>query len=232
MISYTKSEILSTLDKAIIDNDFFYTLPCINYKGITDDTKEKYSEVIAKYLLTHLDDFNSSISQIRRDNSYKTTTHDGMINKESLSNRKEEITAKKMFNNTYPKIGKILDYQIPLKNKRVDKAGKVDLISYNSDLNNLFLLELKIPDNKSEEEKETLLRSVLEIYTYSKQVDQEKLLNDFNLPNASIQPSVLHIEGNTAYNDYIDGASPNVIKLMEKLNIQFNYLEEKVYYSL
>lgn len=55
----------------------------------------------------------------------------------------------------FPGIGIVLDYQVPLKNRREDKAGKVDLISLNED--NLYLLELKRQDSN-----ETMLRCVLE----------------------------------------------------------------------
>lgn len=91
-----------------------------------------------------------------------------------------------MFGNTCPGLGKVLDYQIPLKDKQDDKACKMDLMSFKEDENTLYILELKVPKKNTGEETETLLRSVLEIYTYSKQVDQEKLLNDFDLPDAKI----------------------------------------------
>ena len=78
--------------------------------------------------------------------------------------------------------GKILDYQVPLKNKSTDKGlGKIDLISVkeSSKPGNkiIYFLELK-KDNS----KETLLRCILEAYTYSKIIDKVKFCNDFHLP--------------------------------------------------
>jgi RecB family endonuclease NucS len=233
MISYSRQEIINTLNNAIEEEKFIYQLDCINYKGKTTDTKEKYTEVVAEYLLTNLDILNSNIKQITRENSYKTFSHDGKVKNESTSNRTEEITAKKMFNNSYSRIGKIIDYQIPLKNEQSDKAGKVDLISYDKEKNKLYLLELKVPKVKTDKESETLLRSVLEIYTYSIQVDNDKLLKDFNLHNASIQASVLHVEDNTAFDEYFnESSSIKVKKLMKALNVEFNYLDKEVYQSL
>ena len=127
MSSYTKQEIINTIISALEDKNFIYQLDCINYKGKTSDTKEKYTEVIAEYLLNNLDILESSIDKITRSSSYKTSTHDGNVINESTSTRIEEITAKKMFGNTYPRIGKVLEYQIPLKGIQDNKEGKKDL---------------------------------------------------------------------------------------------------------
>lgn len=74
-------------------------------------------------------------------------------------------------------IGKIIDYQTPLKDIQTDKAGKIDLLAYNENEKTLRILELKKLDSK-----ETMLRCVLEAYTYLKIVDKAKLLKDFGLP--------------------------------------------------
>lgn len=88
--------------------------------------------------------------------------------------------AMQMFNycktgNSFDEVGRIIDYQTPLKAKRSDEAGKIDLLAY--DGTSLHILELKKPDSE-----ETMLRCVLEGYTYLKTVDAEKLLSDFMLP--------------------------------------------------
>ena len=72
-------------------------------------------------------------------------------------------------------VGRVIDYQTPLKNRRSDKAGKIDLLSY--DGISVRILELKEPDSD-----ETMLRCVLEGYTYMKTVDGKRLINDFELP--------------------------------------------------
>ena len=69
---------------------------------------------------------------ITRKESYKTKGHDGIYNPNS--NRLEEITAMQMYNqckdgSIYDFIGKIIDYQTPLKNSKTDDAGKIDLLS-------------------------------------------------------------------------------------------------------
>ena len=75
-----------------------------------------------------------------------------------------------------PMLGKVLDYQTPLKNKRSDRAGKIDLLAYNGKV--LRLLELKEPNSL-----ETMLRCTLEGFTYLRTVNQKKLLEDWGLPS-------------------------------------------------
>jgi len=109
---------------------------------------------------------------------------DGKI-KDENSNREEEKIAMKLFHSSqnqgkvFDIIGKIIDYQTPLKNVQTDDAGKIDLLAYNEKENpkTLRILELKKPDSE-----ETMLRCVLEAYTYLKVVDKDKLLKDFGLP--------------------------------------------------
>jgi hypothetical protein len=108
-------------------------------------------------------------------------THDGVVttnHNEKDSNRKEERFAIELFNwskggKIFSHIGKILEYQIPLKNSRADKGlGKIDLISVADD--RFFLIELKIKGNK-----ENMLRSVLEIATYYQVLSKSKFLELF-----------------------------------------------------
>lgn len=78
--------------------------------------------------------------------------------------------------NIYQKFALFL-IQILLKSSPVsgDTAGKIDLLSYDGRV--LRILELKKPDSE-----ETMLRCVLEGYTYMKTVDGEKLLGEWKFP--------------------------------------------------
>ena len=87
----------------------------------------------------------------------------------------EENFAKRLTGLKLPEIGEVIDYQVPLKNTSTDKGvGKIDLISYNEETKTFHLIELKYISNK-----ETLLRAILEVYTYSQKVDQVKLIADY-----------------------------------------------------
>ena len=209
-MDYKKDEIINRLNSVNKLEDL-YIEKMINYKGNTKDTKEKYTEVIAKEILDNPDKFNfKNVNIIKRDKGYNIDTHDGIYNEESP--RREEIIAMKLFNTTNVELGKFIDYQVPLKDKKDTKAGKVDLISYNENENTLYLIELK---NDSSEE--TLLRCVLEIMTYINQIDKEKLLKDYNMEsNVKVKPAILIFKDTRPYKDISD---EYVTKLIEKFEI-------------
>jgi hypothetical protein len=110
-------------------------------------------------------------------------------------------------------------YQLPLKNVQTDKAtGKIDLMTYNG--KNLYLLELKKPDSR-----ETMLRCVLEAYTYSKIIDQKKLLADFDLPDTTkIVPCPLVFKGGEQNKELNDNPK-NFMQLIDALDVRTFYLK-------
>lgn len=177
-MDYTYQDIIEKCQHEFGDVKKFYQADVVNYRGKTSDTNEYYSEVVAKFVLDNIEAFRTGIPVITRRKSYKSAERKGEYRKES--NRVEEILAMKMFNQSrlgrdYDFIGKIIDYQTPLKSKRDDVAGKIDLLSY--DGQTLRILELKKQDSM-----ETMLRCVLEGYTYKMTVDGKKLLADWELP--------------------------------------------------
>ena len=232
MSTYSKDEIKKKLEVAKSEMWKFYSQDFVNYRGKTSDKeRDYYTEIIAKWLLDNIELFND-IKMISRENSYKVDSHDGK-NKDNDSNREEEIIAMKLFDSSqnqgkvFDIIGKIIDYQTPLKNVQTDKAGKIDLLAYNEKENpkTLRILELKKLDSK-----ETMLRCVLEAYTYLKIVDKAKLLKDFGLPEDTIIkacPFVFY--GKEQYREMqaIKDDRKNLGKLIEKLGIEVIYLEEK-----
>ncbi len=177
-MGYTRVDIIEKCQKAMLEANIFYKQGFINYRGKTSDTNEYYTEVIAEYLCNNINAYLNSIPEITRETSYKTESHDGIFSENS--NRVEEIIAMKMYNQSkvydYDLVGKMIDYQTPLKNKRFDEAGKIDLLSY--DGKTVRVLELKKPDSN-----ETMLRCVLEGYTYLKTANKEKLFYNFDFPN-------------------------------------------------
>jgi len=209
-ISYTKEEVLNKL-KEINQIADIYNSDIINYRGNTKDTNEKYTEVIAEEIYNNSSKYNFDlIEKIKRERTYNVN-HSGEYDPESI--RTEELIAMKMFNNKiYPNIGKILDYQVPLKDVQGTKAGKIDLISLKEEENVLYLIELK--NNKS---IETLLRCILEIMTYLKQIDGEKLKSDFGIDSSvNIRPAILIFDQTRPFDDLNDVYAN---KLIEKFNI-------------
>ena len=160
----------------------FYKAPIINYKGyVTGKSKvnnTRYSEVIADtlvskgYIKTWLE------LEPLRPNHFDTGHHHSEsvdINKLQISNRKEEILAKLLFYQREVKdLGYIFDYQTPLKKARSDSYGKIDLLGYNTDDKYYSVIELKYRPSGSDE---TLLRCVLEAYTYYKLLDLDQIVS-------------------------------------------------------
>ena len=225
-IKFSKNEILEMIENAKFDIRSFYKQDFVNYAGKTKDSKEYYTEIIAEWLLSHVDLFNK-IKLINREGSYRIESHDGkIINQES--NRAEEKIAMKLFDYSqnkgeiFDKIGKIIDYQTPLKNIQTDDAGKIDLLAYNEDTDTLRILELKKSDSK-----ETMLKCLLEVYTYLKIVNKDKLLKDFGLPkNTIVKASPLVFFEGMQYMEMQEDRK-NLKKLMEKMEIEPVYLIEE-----
>ena len=158
----------------------FYKAPIINYKGhVTGKSKvnnTRYSEVIADtlvskgYIKTWLE-----LEPLRPKHFDTGHNHSESvdINKLQSSNRKEEILAKLLFYQRDVKdLGYIFDYQTPLKASLSDSYGKIDLLGYNSKDKCYSIIELKYRPSGSDE---TLLRCVLEAYTYYKLFDLNQI---------------------------------------------------------
>ena len=222
MSTYSKNEILEEIQDMVN----FYKRKVVNYRGKTSDSKDYYTEVVAEWILKNIYLFDY-IKPITREKSYKVDSHDGKIKNEK-SGREEEIIAMKLFDfsqnqgKVFDIIGKIIDYQTPLKNVQTDDVGKIDLLAYNESKKTLRILELKKPDSK-----ETMLRCMLEAYTYLKILDKTKLLKDFELPEDTVIkacPFVFY--GKEQYRE-MQQDREHLKDLIEKLGIEVIYLEEK-----
>lgn len=222
-MGYTRGEIEETCRGALRDAGTFYRAPVVNYRGRTEDTDELYNEIVAGFLLDRLKEFAAGIPTVTRRASYKTPGHDGKYGKGS--GREEEIIAMQMFAQSrggrpFAHIGTILDYQTPLKSSRGDVAGKIDLLAY--DESTLYILELKKPDSE-----ETMLRCVLEGYTYLKTVDHEKLLRDFALPPETGVVACPFVFRGGAQQAEMGEDRPKLRALMALLNSRPYYISKK-----
>lgn len=226
-MAHTKDYILNECKKAMANPSTFYQQPFVNYRGRTTDTGELYNEVVAEYVCNHIDEFIDGIKRITREETYKTESHTG----EHIpsDDRLEEKIAVKIFNQGKKEaldfVGKMIDYQTPLKNK-IDKdnegVGKIDLLSYNEKNNTLYILELKKPDSK-----ETMLRCVLEGYTYMKTADIQKLFSNFGRPaNTKVVACPFVFWG--GYQNYeMNEERPWLKKVMNLLNSKPYYIKEE-----
>lgn len=230
MMSYTKKQTKDKLISTITNISTLYCANCINWTGKTKDTKEYYTEIISFELLRELKVFDS-IGITTRKNSYSRENHCDIRIDICKSNRDEENFAKRITGLTLDDLGTIIDYQVPLKDTLSNKGlGKIDLISFNAESKKMFLIELKYMGNK-----ETLLRTILESYTYFKIIDKMKLKKDFSdkfgnidLEDIIIIPTVLVVPNCNAFGELEEmeiGQRPKLKALALALGIKFFTLE-------
>ena len=227
-MGYTRAQIIEKCRKAFQNKNTLYKQEFVNYRGKTTDTKEYYTEVIAEFLCDNITNYINGIDCITRKNSYKTKRHDGLY--DSDSNREEEKIAMQFFlqsrdYSAFSLIGKIEDYQTPLKSSADDEAGKIDLLSY--DDKTMRILELKKPDSK-----ETMLRCVLEGYTYLKTVNNDKLIKDFkHNPKEVILKASPFVFFEGEQHKEMTQPRPQLRKLMKLLDSKpYYYIKENLKY--
>ena len=156
----------------------FYKSAVVNYKGKVTGSKDLYSEVIAETLINDnfIKDWLNLIPVRPEHFKINHPNTDENVDALKITNRKEEILAKLLFyQGNVDGLGYIFDYQTPLKAAKNDSYGKIDLLGYNTDDDCYSVIELKYRPSGSEE---TLLRCVLEAYTYYKLLDLKQIKAD------------------------------------------------------
>lgn len=196
-MAYTKANtqeaLLEFLEKRELK--ILYKEKFINRTGWTTDGREYYSDILSEIIISKNVYGNNNIEKISRESSYavlhdgKTKTNDG--DNHDLGADSEPVIAKKLFNKDLGELGEIKGYEIPLKNSERDKGiGKIDLISMKD--GGIYLIELKKPSNE-----ESILRAMLEIQTYSEQLDFEKFKQDFQFNSNDILRKAILIFDNS-----------------------------------
>lgn len=229
---YTTEKVLKDFNESLKNKTIeeLYKNPCINWKGTTSDTGEYYTEIISCEILKNYINALNAIPVTERRKSYKTESHERVVI-DLKSPREEETLSKRLIGLKLDTLGVALDYQIPLKDTHKNSGlGKIDLLSYNSSTNTIYLIEVKAYKNK-----ETLLRAALEIFTYSKILDHDKLVADYSLtaqgnPTAII-PTVLVTPETQAYtqiSELVDGRHPCLKELLNQCGIQLFSLNGSV----
>ena len=229
---YTRSEIISVLDATIKSEELssLYNEDCLNYYGETTDTEEAYSDIIAEWLLEHdIKGLLGRIESISRHDYGKEYFHERAGSDDNTpldeKRRKEEHFAQRLLNEELGHIGKIITYQVPIKGKRSDKAGKIDLLAYNENEKLLSLVELKW-----KESKETMLRAILEICTYYCQIDKGQLKEELEekgiCPTISgIQKVILIFKESPLYEHYRE-KTKSIQKLAAELEVQILVMDD------
>jgi len=225
----SKREVKEAVLKGITTpKTFFYNEPCANWQGeeMNDDPRP-HTEYVAELLLKKYWEQLQNIKQIPRDLDYRVSNHDGVI--AEITNRGEEMLAKALFirfqNEDFFGFGKIKDYQIPLKKEQSGESsgvGKVDMFSYCEKEKKVYFIELK-----AKNAPDTLLRCVLEAFTYTKQVVREKFCLNFDIDVVEIVPLVLIFKGSLAHAMRIDIEKKytSVNTLADRLGVKFAFID-------
>ena len=223
--AYTRDETIRDIAIGMQNWKGLYKNKVVYRTGRTSDSSELYTEIMAQELLKKVGNLYT-INKITRKESYYIATHTG-----EPDSKAQEETEKLLaidlfkFGKEFDYIGKIFDYEVPLKNSNGDKdVGKIDLIAKKE--NTVTLLELKAQNSK-----ETLLRCVLEVFTYWKTLDHQKFLYDFKDKNLSqdhiIKKAVLVFEGSSAYKQYHGKEeNKNTLSLMKELGVEMFVLHK------
>ena len=237
-------KIFSLCEAAAKEMGTFYQKRFVQYSYTFDDETEghrSYSDEIAEFLLTR--NLRSEIKRISRKEPYDQDHQP--IKKATVSTRIEAWVAKAMFthsynnNFSYNAIGTIIDYETPLCTADAIKGiGKIDLLALSPQKDMLYLIELKLDKKRKGNKKgqeESLLRAVLEIFTYSRIVTPEKLKKDFakKIKNAPVQlddmavvPVVAIFKNGKAHKQLTD--CPVVIRLINELEVKIALLTGNV----
>ena len=231
-MAYSHEQLTRDMAKAWETPETFYTQPFI--KNARKIKSERVTEIVAKEILDNFDNFRNGIKPVNRHEvgkSYFTPNHLKLAQEAKAvdlnsKSRKEEWFAKKIHGKTFNIIGEIIDFQTPLYASDYKKMGKIDLLSFNG--HDLYILELKWKNSG-----ETLLRCVLEAYTYYATIEPHKghLFDDFRkqypkIPaTAKLRKGILVFDDCRAYKDYTCVNNPEVCKLVEKLEVEVFVLD-------
>ena len=217
MKKYPREKSLNFFRDKLSNMDNLYKAKCINWIGTTTDTKECYTDIFAAEL--DINKFNEIKPISRIGNKHYNIQHKN--SHITSSNRKEENYAKFLNKKTLNTLGTVIDYQIPLKDSRSDKAGKIDLIAKNDEKKIINLIELKYLKNP-----ETLLRCVLEIETYFRILNHNRFLSDFKCTGYTVKKVVLISTDCEAYKELTSVCYKNVIKFANNLDIGIYVLDD------
>jgi len=147
-----------------------------------------YMEWIAKWIAESFEKI-LLISDGLRERHFKVPHHRGQID---LQTGKEQLTEKRIVRAFYnlgemPILGKILDYEVPLKASRNAKHGDIDLLCFTSET--LLCVEAKQPRSN-----ESVLKAILQAFTYTSlaAIHRSRFVAEYCLPKTLVlAPAVL-----------------------------------------
>jgi hypothetical protein len=231
-IKYTEQEIdvqwqrIQTSDPDLI---YHFGAGLFNYTGQVFGTTEPYTECVARMLVRDFDvltEIGRNLSSVR---AYGfNQAHNGVSQdqrrqlRDGKTSFNERPFAVALFNSNheYP-FGRVVDYEVPLRPSRAVKIGNIDLVSILG--NEAAVIELKIGRSEAGETKETLLRAVMEAYTFCTLLNlrRDQFAQEFDLGAVRLRPVVL-TAGDSLCHDHMEllaaGRFPELTRLLARMN--------------
>lgn len=230
-MAYTEEQIIEHVEKALDSIEELYKgditggSNCITWKDYIKGCNggKLANELIAELLIEKGIDNNflkKKLIQIEREKSYNVR-NEHVKDKSSL----EKILCNGLIDCRLGRLGKVEDFEMPLKNEQADRHVKaVDMISINDEEESIYLIEFKHSKND-----ETLLRAIFEIATYYAKIkNPNKIVKDYGKEDYTLKKAVLVPWGCNAYNDLAElrnGKRPALSKLAKLLEVELYSLD-------
>jgi len=220
-MAHTSESITADVKAALKNPVTLYQQPFTKRAGYN----QRFSEIAADVLLRSFNKGAYIITKVDRHEGYYISSHADLAKEKRprKTNQKEKWDAREKFGHSFKDIGKIIDFETPLYTSEDKSVGAIDLLAYDEQSDTLTILEYKRKDNK-----EPLLRCVLEAYTYKTVVElnKDRFIKDFqvlipklSVDNTKINAAVFVYKGSRPYFHYNQSEDTKIRKLMNALNV-------------
>lgn len=210
---YTKGELLTLLGKDSSHPESLYQKSYINCMGITSDTGEPYSKVLAEWLLHHREIW--------------MTLPRGLYRRIEGS-RAEFLMKNDMFRNVrkqkvLPPFGKVLSDDLLFLGSRYQQTGRPSLLLYDAEKGEQgysLLRVLEIPESG-----DSLLAAVLRTFTHLAVIDGAKLMDELKLPEETQVEGRILLEKDNRQADLFLRDLPCLSSLMKAMGVGLVIME-------
>jgi hypothetical protein len=181
----------------------------------------RYTEWLAEWLVDSFANIRLVTDGLRQMRSFRVEDHGGDIRlKTGIKQFTEKRFLRAMFNRLQvPPLGRVKDYEIPLKETQSAKHGDIDLLCVLGPL--ALCIEAKQPRSS-----ESILKAILQAFAYTSLIASRRatFLSDFDLPaTLQLTPAVLTFSNATSGSQLkkmrdCPRSYPTLLKLLRTLN--------------
>lgn len=211
---YTKGELLTLLEKDSSHPESLYQKSYINRMGVTSDTGEPYSKVLAEWLLQHREIWMALPRGLYRrieGSRAEFLMKNGMFRKV----RKQKVL---------PPFGRVLSDDLLFLGSRFQQTGRPALMLYDSDngMNAYSLLRiLELPDAA-----DNLTCAILRMFTHLATIKGNMLLKDLKLPQDTVIEGRILLDKDDRQTDLFLRDLPYLDTLMKAMGVGLVIMED------